>query len=187
MVEPDRDPVPGFGHHQPGIFPERRAELPGMVQKCKKRICPSRPRAFDSSSANEVQADFGGERFELVTVGRQRRGAQSFSEGDRETVRQRNPFSLRLECSRSLPERRVEIGPDADSRGEHGGNASFGCSGSARPVEVIEDLAGVCGMHETVVGFVPDDLPDSLSAGFAPQRRDDSAGVKNVCQRSSPL
>ena len=121
-----------------------------------------------------------------MTVGCHKGGAQSGREGHGKTVSQRNPSSLCFKYSRSLPKRRVQIGLNTDSRGENGADGGFGSCGSARPVEIIIDFTNIHGMREAIVTFIQDDLPDDLSASFASQQRDDSAGIENVCQRRSP-
>jgi hypothetical protein len=41
-------------------------------------------------------------------------------------------------------------------------------------------LANIRGVREAIVTFVQNDLPNDLSASFASQQRDDSAGIENV-------
>ncbi len=139
-----------------------------------------------SSSTDEKQVDFGGERFELVTVGCHQAGAESARQGHGETVSQRNPSSLCLEHACSLPKRGVEVLPHADPSGRNGADRGFGNCLSARPVEIVIDLTGIGRVRETIVAFVQSNLPDDFSAGFASQQRDDSAGIENVRQRRPP-
>ena len=138
------------------------------------------------SSANKEQIDLRAEWFEFVPVGRNEGSSQSACQCHREAIGQRNPSSLCFEYACGLPERRVQIVLNADSRCENGANGGFGGCGSAGPVEIVIDFASICGVREAIVTLVQDDLPGDLSASLPSQQGDDGAGIENLCQRGSP-
>ena len=139
------------------------------------------------SSANKEQIDLRAEWFEFVPVDRNEGTSQSACQRHREAIGRRNPSSLCFEYACGLPERRVQIVLNADSRCENGANGGFGGCGSAGPVEIVIDFANVYGVCATIVQFVENDLPNDFSADFATEERDHGAGIENVNQRKSPL
>ncbi len=77
-----------------------------------------------TSSTDEEQVDFGGEGLEFVTVSRHQRRTQAVGECRGKTVGQRNPPSLRIECSRRLPKRRIQIGLNPEACCAHGADSA---------------------------------------------------------------